>query len=145
MKLPIVPFDVAKDLKELEFDWYVNWMYYYAKGSDAIVLQFSDYLSGSVNPKYGFNFNHRYSTDTNELPVSAPEQSLVVKWFRDVHGLDIFIRWCSVYYNGYVYELWKGNEFISCNEFVENLTYEEAELEGIKEAIKYLKDGRTKI
>lgn len=72
-----------------------------------------------------------------------PEQYLAVKWLREKRCLNIFIRWCSVYFKGYCFELWEGSKFVTSNEFVQGLSYEEAELEGIKNAIKYLKNDKT--
>lgn len=142
MKIPIVPFDVAKDLKELGFDWQVSWMYYYMKFSNEIGLQFCDFLSRGINPKYGFNFNHRYSTDTNELPISAPEQALIVKWFRDVHKIVLNIIYTASIekyeVSVVISDTWCYNRCIPIFN-----TYEEAELEGIRETIKYLKNERN--
>ena len=134
MNLPIVSFEIAKDLKELGFDWkctniFITKQYGLYKKKDYYNKTFAE--SGALGVRFIF---------PDDSFIYEPEPTLIIKWFREVHNIDIFIRRCSVYYNGYVYELWKGNEFLDNNEFVENLTYENAELEGIKVAIKYLKN-----
>lgn len=109
MNLQIIPFEVANDLKELGFDWVC----------------------------------------TSDFRI---EQALVCRWFRDVHNIIITIDVnCSQndFSYGYDWCIWRHSKYGHIEEFSipTNMpigewtydAYEEAELEGIKTAIKYLK------
>lgn len=119
MKLQTISFEVAKDLKDLEFDWPVK-KYFDNKGKPIT------YILGKPH----WNFYKR------------PTQALVVKWFRDNHNISINITW-STYLSGFQYNIVLMTidaERIFYNSAFES--YEEAELEGIKQALKYLKNGK---
>lgn len=135
-KLQIVPFDVAQDLKELGFDWGVKYAY-----NNTGVLWDATYI------------NNQELTSSLRYSYAAPEQTLVCKWFRDVHKLHLDVRTAFSYSLEQVYyfnemrhvvkfqdkHIWDG--FVFKNNQVNN--YEEAELEGIREAIKYLKKNES--
>lgn len=125
MNLPIVPFDVANDLKELGFDWRV----------------------------------------TSDFDIYQAE---VVKWLRDIYDIHIQPSYCVFYdalyqhHVGYRLNIIFGGicpmNYILSNEELNVKyngsplnghgivfdTYETTELEGIKEAIKYLKNEGIK-
>ena len=173
MKLQIVPFDVAKDLKELGVDW--KCMFNYERyNTDNIHCSNSDFdywMSQRQScPIQLMNFNeHEFSggyRTKSENKWSAPEQSIVVKWFRDIHDIHIqptYVNFDNENYNDVVgYRLnvifgerVKGHSFnylmsdpilharyyggISQGMGKVFTTYEECELEGIELVIDYLK------
>jgi hypothetical protein len=85
MREQSVQIDVAKLAKEKGFDWSCN----YGINENLKIL-----TSGKgeyVNAYDGFNFNHRYSNEVdNVFPLSIPTQSLLAKWLRDVHKINIY-------------------------------------------------------
>jgi hypothetical protein len=142
--LQIIPFDVARDLKELGFDWSVNSAYFQnnknKSGYDDLFTTHSEIYE-----------NHN-DTDYLYRRISAPEQALVVKWLRDVHNIHIqvephFKQWfweiCQLNNDTdsmAVYYVLETQRRSNPNAYK---TFEQAELEGIKEVIKYLKDDVT--
>lgn len=119
MKLQIVSFDVAKDLQELGFNWRTRQTY----------TQLTDWLSEN-------------DSELNRHMLKAPEQALVVKWFRDVHNLKITVYPKRFFEDLYCLSI-SNKKKIIYEEKHFHRTYEEAELEGIKECIKYLKNERN--
>ena len=125
MELELVDFETAKLLKEKRFDQKIT----------------------SVG----------YSTDTKELSydfpidlingkgVAAPTLSLVCKWLRDVHEIDLNIdpeqymgtRWYEVYV-GDIGNVGNGNWIEVNEEAITFNTYEQAQAAGIKEALKLI-------
>ena len=124
MKLQIVDFETAKYLKELGFDWKDTVSKYYDTKGNRIL-----YLHGIPDEKYGY--------------ILRPEQSLVVKWLRDVHKLKITVYPKRFFEDLYCLSISINNEIIHSPKHFYKI-YEEAELDGIREAIKYLKNGRNK-
>ena len=140
MKLKLVDFETAKDLKELEFDWTCTGHY-----------------SKSKKPVY-----YLYGEVKQETYIKAPEQALVIKWFRDAHNIYIATNRFS---NGLTdklqayhitedfttklpkFGIWRVDiliEDVNKPDWKDVITtygdtYEEAESNGIKEGIKYLK------
>ncbi len=113
MNLPIVPFDVARDLKELGFDW-------------DVLNKYAD--NGKLN-------DATYSGD-----IKAPTQSEVCKWLRDEKGIHIEITIMNYLY---AYEVCDTNGLAVVyfgNDMYKFDTYEAAELAGIKKAIEILKE-----
>lgn len=124
MNLPIVPFEVAKDLKELGFDW--NTLSSYNP-------------EGTYMPPWNINEEDLNEEDfwvnnkTNKDGfITAPTQAEVVKWFRDEYNINLQFLLDN---DGWRY-------YINDDAFGSNKSfdvYEEAELEGIKSAIRILK------
>jgi len=145
-KLAIVPFNIAKDLKELGFNWGV----------------LGAYNSQGVYWPSGYTNNKEL-----EFGYAAPEQALVALWLRNVHNVHIQPNYTVFddskyeHYVGYRLNIIIGEkgEFKAYNLILNDdelnlkynggimqghgivfASYEEAELEGIKECIKYLKN-----
>jgi|SRR6056297_1818677 len=110
MNLPEVPYEIAKELKELGFDWFTKNSWY----ADGVMCE-----TGPDKDCY------------------APTQAEVCKWFRDKH--EIFIEPvkttdlekfdCNVTRGSSLY-ITRGTHD----------TYEQAELAGIKRSIEILKE-----
>lgn len=140
MKLPLVNIDVAEALKELGFNWKVKY--------------FWD-CNSPDNVPYQYVGEDNYNDDTifsSKCYYSAPEQAMAVKWFRDTHNIIITIDVnCSQndFSFGYDWYIWRHSKYGYIEEYSTPTncpigewtysSYEEAELEGIKVAIKYLK------
>lgn len=156
MKLQIVPLDVAKDLKELGFNWEVPNAYF---GDEFFINEMAlqgEYDTTVELDEFDENWNQQnwvFRKDGSKCfgcnldnknyfeAYSAPSQSLAVKWFRDVHGLSIEIQTpdgSKGKWSFSVHKPYKFGNYISSN--FEGETYEETELEGIRAAIKYLKN-----
>lgn len=140
MKLPIIPFEVAKDLKKLGFDWQVSQFYYRTTQiyTDNCLLA---------------NYNSEDKLDIHIKTCSAPNQSEVVMWFREVYDLEV---WTIPDFN-YNYEnleyktivtLLKNRHILQAKGYdtiQSNKSYNQSQLDGIKTAIKYLKNESNDI
>ena len=134
MKLQLVDYQTAKDLKELGFNWKVRY--------------FWDENSPKLTP-YGYNYEDNYNDDIifeSKNYYSAPEQALVTKWFRDIYGLSIETVRLPKGYETCVTRI--NDEYLDVviggSKFNTWPIYEEAVLEGIKKTINYIKDEMAK-
>lgn len=145
MKLQIVPLDVAKDLKELGFDWETINYYTRQRKSNSEFELFDGYYKIYSN----HNIISQASWDETEpFDYSAPELDLVCKWFRDKYK---FLIYADVFDKGYLergkfcyqWRIWPNSEdwWVSIDEYK---TYEKAQLEGIKEVIKHFKNDKSR-
>lgn len=147
MELQIVSKTIAEGLKEIGFDWECN-IIYEDEEEDAIELSY--YMgdgSGVVKNSY-----LKCSNGTEDAIATAPTQALVCKWLREVHKLTIEIEYIDSTI-AHMYEAtikdsikreYADEDMIdqaSITYVISHYdTYEEAEAEGIKEAIKIIKD-----
>ena len=121
-------------MKEKGFDWDV--LHSYRDGK----LDYEDYFRGTIDELY-FNANGRNITKFKEI-ISAPTQSLLQRWLREVHNTIVEITWqmCST---GYEYAVIDMNNPPEYNDDIERITsfktYEEALEEGLLEALKLIK------
>lgn len=135
MNLPIVDFNTAKELKELGFD--APTIFAYNKYG-----KFTHKLANQIG-KEPYVHYCEYDSD-----MYAPAITEVIKWFRDVHNLYINVTLVGVYkeknFQLSVMDFNNGSfgERIVYKVFY-NTTFEQAELEGIKKVIKYLKNGNS--
>lgn len=187
MNLQIIPFKVAKDLKELGFSLPTT-RYYFEDGElrinkikDSIGMDYGEEVEYELDEFYE-NWNTNWVTTKNGdicygctnnrymNTYSAPTQAGVVKYFRDIYDIHIQLSYVDfetseyVHITGYRLNIIFGkkvkgtpfNYILASEELTEKYyggiskghgivfdTYEEAELEGIKEAIKYLKNVNT--
>ena len=129
MKKQPISFETAKLAKEKEFD--IKTTHYYLVDEKKHILNISKEYSIE-----GLNWNVRSTR------ISAPTQSLLQKWLREVHDIDISIRLNQFGY-GYMYAI---NNIKSCENIIElkggpnyKWTYEEALEVGLQEALKLIK------
>ena len=113
MEEQLISFETAKLAKEKGFNWKVS-LHYESNGN-----RFFD--------KVECNFNNV------ELICSAPTQSLLQKWLREVHKLIITID--HVTSKGWCYRIQINNSDWS----IYFKTYEEALEKGLQEALKLIK------
>jgi len=151
-KEPIVSYDLAKLAKEKGFDWECYKCYDYALTSK---YDEQDGYSGSFGWKKGElnlrgdyfvnNYNNIDYSNKNWYMCAAPTQSLLQKWLRDVHDINIFMnfkpnikKWDFIPYsmniNGKEY-VKQNNEYLKLHRERRYDTYEEALEEGLKEAL----------
>lgn len=135
MKLQLVDYQTAKDLKELGFDW------------PCYMSCFE--LENMTNSNMEFDSNFRVNHNENKWlynRCSLPETALVVKWFRYVHKISIetytdvtnyvcyTIKSCFNTSGNYIQIL---KDSIQYDEMFE--THDIAELNGIRFTIQHLK------
>lgn len=139
MKLQLLPLEESAKLKNLGFDWPCHY-FHNERGCFHVSSKEGQAFSEGIHPEWGLNFNHRYSTDKNEFPVSAPTLDLACKWLRDTHDVSVEPGFRGHLKNKKVWACIacraSGLNFIG--EMKEGGTWEEAQLHGIREAIEWL-------
>jgi len=126
-KLQEVNFEIAVELKRLGFDWIENTGCYYKDKDHFDKKPFGDFPSDSCVENYiTSNF------------IAAPTQSLVCKWFRDIHKILIIPAVDTRYKKPFVCLIVVNSDILKPT--IYNFeTWEQAESEGIKKAIEILK------
>jgi len=136
MKEQLISFETAKLAKDKGFNW--NTDYFYRENN---MLCFSQYYDSTPNNR---DIEKNFFSDTNEqsnLLCTAPTQSLLQKWLRDVHEIHIELNVHSASkpekftYSVSILPKSYGT-WIRIGEF---LTYEEALEKGLFEALKLIK------
>lgn len=127
MKEQLITFETAKLAKEKGFDW-------------GVLFSYAIYNKNlcSISAKRGFPTKN---CNTYNTRYSAPMQSLLQKWLREIHNLVVEINVCSEY--GWVWDLYKTDGTI-INELHRGKieTYEEALETGLQEALKLINDDK---
>ena len=134
MKDEIVTYPTAKLAKEKGFDW--NILHSYRDG----ILDFEEHFEGTISEMY-FNANDINRTKFKEV-LSAPTQSLLQRWLREVHSIDCLVHLnmnneysCHIYKNHLSInkdkDIWKGEGIIPNGK-----KYEDVLEEGLQEALK---------
>jgi len=123
MNEELITFETAKLAKEKEFDWTSKC--YHSDGS----FQDREYLQ---------NYNHSVFIDKDEYLISAPTQSLLQKWLREVHNIHVFpvIEPLGRKYRGSTVYNEKKDNYIESNFYYNS--YEEALEIGLQEALKLI-------
>lgn len=138
MKEQIVSFETAKLAKELGFNWKVR-TYYGHVCNPHIAYDKEDY-------SIPVDFN---SDDYKGL-ISAPTQSLLYKWIRDVHKHYIKIHVCSIVPHDYgkycvcnIFDISTGSDnLLTC---IKHETYEKALEYGLYCALNLIKAKNMKV
>lgn len=119
MEDTLINFETAKLAKEKKFNTIIN--YYYDS--------FGDICSSNIK----VNWN-----DSKELLTSAPTQSLLQKWLREVHNLHITIY--SQSQESWMFRVTKQGQSLVDGLYGEDYeNYEEALEDGLQEALKLIK------
>lgn len=87
MNEQLIEFETAKIAKEKGFDW--ECLYFYCKNKTCHYLETPYRYSFDVNANQKKEFNDETDNFGFGLTWSAPTQSLLQKWLRDVHNVDI--------------------------------------------------------
>lgn len=116
MKETLISFETAVLAKNKSFDWKVAEFYLERDGS---IWEGGEFIE---------------PTNHNEFPdvLSAPTQSLLQKWLREVHSLKLCISWIES--DNYLFEINHKEDAVSGY-----AAYEEALEAGLKESLKLLK------
>lgn len=118
MKEEIISFETAKSAKEKGFNEVCNSCY-------------------DINGKVYHGMNHK--NDLGENVFSAPTQSLLQKWIREVHNIYVNIEYWNAISNNHKYKI---NYFREINNTIFGnfyKSYEEALEKGLQEALKLIK------
>jgi len=130
MEDQLINFDTAKLAKEKGFDWKSKC--YHSDGS----FQDRDFL---------VNYNHSMFKSDDEYLISAPTQSLLQKWLREIHKIEISIEpvWENESKKKTNYIPWvaytKEEECLEDEEPVYFESYEDALEIGLQEALNTIK------
>lgn len=137
MKEQLITFDTAKLAKEKGFDIHNYPFYYFYKGDKE-----SNYIA--INPKDIISFL------TSEEGLLRPTQSLLQKWLREIHNIDVepYLILCK--HNNkeipqhpeekeYDYMLIVSGISQYIGTIQNNLSYEQALEKGLQEALKLIK------
>jgi hypothetical protein len=129
MKAQLITFDTAKLAKDKGFDWVVRGFFLYLE------------LHEDVNTKGDYNSYAWVTTWRNtstDDTISAPTQSLLQKWLREVHDIHTAATGQNIGGNVWVYTQHK-NVFIPSSYSKESFkTYEEALEKGLQKALKLI-------
>jgi hypothetical protein len=128
MKNELVSYELAKLAKEFGFDYQVHWFFNGEK------LEFDPNLT---------DFNNSY-WEIEEMPsfISVPTQSLLQRWFREEHNIDIIslpVRFTGHEDIGYWTYAVKSIQPVG-KQIYKFQTYEKALDAGLLEGFKYLKN-----
>ena len=130
MKDELIIFETAKLAKEKGFDWHI--LHSYRDG----ILDLDDNYAGTISEMY-FNANGRNRTKFKEV-ISAPTQSLLQKWLREVHNIIVFVAPFKDHASD-VNDRLEWNYTIYGKSIGRNLkSYEEALEIGLQEALKLI-------
>ena len=135
MKDLFVDYNIALELKRLGFD--KECIAYYHNHVEPSFIENLDRGETTTNLKQTL-----YSTD-----CVAPLKSKVFQWFREKHDLMYKIEW-NKHYPNYPYQwtfrpIWREQVLIPYGHSGMSQTYEEAELELIKEMLNYIKNNNN--
>tara|TARA_R110000868_G_scaffold308542_2_gene570025 strand:+ start:143 stop:592 length:450 start_codon:yes stop_codon:yes gene_type:complete len=145
MKEQLITFETAKLAKEKGFDIGVNQSYIIYKESynyDDDPNHRESYKVNDIEINSHYHVNNYKGIDlSNELyeAYSAPTQSLLQRWLREVHKIDVFCdcigsgKYYSVIYDNNIKE---GNDKVFEQE--KETSYEEALEVGLQESLKLI-------
>jgi hypothetical protein len=144
MQEKLITFETAKSAKEKGFCIELYDFYYQNKSNaKPYVTQGIEYQSDR-NCKWDWNLNGGesgmltkiipYPNDTSGIYYSAPTQSLLQKWLREVHNIEVFVK--SEWKNKTKIGFYFGCENIYSKPIYKN--YEEALEAGLQEALKLI-------
>lgn len=141
----LINLETAKLAKELGFNWKIRTTYNAMKGAYEEIEDNKFELYDFNLPPEDHNAEKLAMLWSFEVRYSAPTQSLLQKWLRDIHKLSVEVTW-------YGYNKAEGYwfcTFIRMNtnlnffmESITNSTYESTLEEGLLQTLKYLKNER---
>lgn len=137
MKEKLINFETAKLAKEKGFDWEVS-------HSIATTISCKTELKQCSKSLSEFNFND-FGKDSSVKFYSRPTQSLLQKWLREVHKIDMYIEpvWTDYEKGITEYIPWvlypKELDYLEDEEALEFTTYEEALEFALVKALELIK------
>lgn len=144
MEETLITFETAKLAKDKGFN--IPVVNFYKKSKKPYTTTGSEYQSERDAISDWNNGQGSYPTSPEDVECSAPTQSLLQKWLRELHNIDVFVgrdgifkkdNYCIVIYNDikYISRLRPLNNDV----FSGYSTYEEALEIGLQEALKLVK------
>lgn len=135
MKDELISFETAKLAKEKGFD--IQVLDFWTKGKKPYISQGLEYMSECYTKSNWNNGQGSYPTHAKDVECSAPTQSLLQRWLREVHNIEV-ISFRSG--EGYSTEYDYSEIFKICKSslYVKYKTYEQALEVGLQEALKLL-------
>ena len=151
MKEQLISFETSKLAKEKKFNEPVLYHYLDNEGDGTFMLKANEsYFSTKIKMVRGtidigetsniVTTENLYDVFNEEIEyyISAPTQSLLAKWLREKHGIDVIINTYrnqnQKYYKYFISE--KSKNLIKSEEYYD--TYEEAYEVGLQEALKLI-------
>lgn len=140
MKDELVGFDVAKLAKEKGFDWECDWVYTDETGYQDKLTKLRYFDGDGAGYTTNSTLTDNITSETSWL-FTAPTQSLLQRWLREVHNIHLTIRPMSLigfvqYYDIHILEPGKPwDQSIK----VTGETYEQVLEQGLFEALKLIK------
>ena len=132
MEEQLISFDTAKLAKEKGFN-IPTISYYNPKGRSE---ESEGYMTERLESSNWNDGQGSYPTHAKDVECSAPTQSLLTKWLREVHNIEIAIQWFD---NCYIKSV-KQKPFKANTYRIEGLdNYEEILELGLQEALKLIK------
>ena len=137
MKEELITFETAKLAKEKGFDIsaYKLRACYSSDGSYVIDGELKQGIIGElINPDIVYQEKH----------ITAPTQSLLQKWLRDIHNIGVFVTKPPSYlveYEAQIVKLPVGHSLVNVwqdNSEIKGSYYEEALEKGLQEALKLI-------
>lgn len=138
MEDKLISFETARLAKEKGFDIPQNKMYSYGKDMFEYIdkVKFHDGTKHQCS-ETPYNWNDGKSQTATKY-FSAPTQSLLQKWLREVHKIHIDICYQDDVY-GYYYKTTTIIDNTESDESIGFNTYEEALERGLQEGLKLIK------
>jgi len=118
MEEKLITFEAAKLAKEKGFNW----------------PTYDSYSKGNIKPNTLYNSYDFNNDKWFEGRISAPSQSLLQKWLREIHNINVFVL--PNRYDGKQWYYVVGLEVISKEDT--NMSYEQALEKGLIEALKLI-------
>tara|TARA_R110000851_G_scaffold36063_1_gene94386 strand:- start:121 stop:546 length:426 start_codon:yes stop_codon:yes gene_type:complete len=141
MKEQLITFNTAKLAKEKGFNWGCN--YFYTPDKKPYITRGYEYRSDAYVEDHNWNAGMgSYPTKASDVLCSAPTQSLLQKWLREEHKINVESNYLpNIQKYSCLYIPMRGKACISDRKYVSKLkfdTYEEALEEGLQEALKLI-------
>lgn len=140
MKEQLVSFETAKLAKEKGFN--IPTTQFYKSGKKPYLTEVEGYMTDQFVVSNWNNGNGSYPTRPEDVSCSAPTQSLLQKWLREVHNIHIIVISNSKnqYFVDYRFSdqrIDNDSDLILLNGLVYK-TYEQALEKGLQEALKLI-------
>lgn len=143
MQEQLITLKTAKLAKEKGFKF--EWDEHEFDGFELGMFEFGKrYDNNEIHPlSYFFINTHHNIEQWMLLDIPCPTQSLLQKWLRDVHGVEIEISKIEEGYKSYFFKTREEHVKLICDFLKERVnfhaTYEEALEVGLLEALKLIK------
>lgn len=136
MKEQLITFETAKLAKEKGFD--IPTIQFYTSGKKAYLSEAEDYMTERYAESNWNNGRGSYPTEPEKVSCSAPTQSLLQKWLREIHDIHISLNYEVPNYSCTIGGYDQNKDEHTCIELYSWMPYEEALEKGLQEALKLI-------